>query len=502
MRAHDAYDELLRRAREEALLEDCEAFLGWDEETYMPRGGAEHRAAQHALVAGILHARAVDPRVGELLAAVEVSDLVADPLGPPAVNVRQWRRTYDRLRRLPRELVEEEARVTTLAQQAWADARRAAEFATFRPWLERVLVLKREQAGALGGPVPYDALLEEYEPGLTGEAVATLLEGLRRELVPLVQAIAGARRRPGPALLQGDYPTELQAALGEAAAAALGFDLTRGRLDVAVHPFCTRLGPDDCRLTTRYDPHDFQEGFFTILHEAGHGLYEQGLEAAHYGTPMGEAASLGLHESQARLWENLVGRDRAFWEHFFPLARRTFPDVLGDVPLDAFHLAVNAVGPTPLRVRADEVTYNLHILVRFNLERALLSGDLPASDLPAAWAEQYRQTLGVVPTDDAEGCLQDGHWASGMIGYFPTYAVGNVYAASLLGRAAAEVGGLPEAFARGDFSGLLDWLREHVHRHGQRYPAARLVELAAGQPPGPGPLVRLLAAKYRELYGL
>jgi carboxypeptidase Taq len=499
MDARTAYTELLDRAREEALLEGCQSLLFWDEETYLPRRGAEHRAAQHALLAGVLHARSADPRVGELLAAVEGSGLAADPLSPPAVNVREWRRTHDRRRRVPRSLVEEQARVTTLAQQAWADARRSANFAPFRPWLERVVALERAEAAALGGP-PYDALLQEYEPGLTGDAVAVLLEELRRELMPLVQLIADSPRRPDPGLLAGDYPAAQQAAFGEGVAAALGFDFRRGRLDVAVHPFCTRLGPWDCRLTTRYELHDFSEGLFTILHEAGHGLYEQGLDPDHFGTPMGEAASLGLHESQARLWENLVGRDRAFWEHFLPRARHAFR--LADVPADTFLLAVNAVRPTPVRVRADEVTYNLHILVRFTLERALLSSELPVADLPAAWAEEYRRTLGIVPADDAEGCLQDGHWASGMIGYFPTYALGNVYAAQLFVGAARDVGDLPAAFARGDFSGLLGWLRERVHRHGQRHPAARLVERATGAPPGPGPLVSLLRSRYGELYGL
>jgi carboxypeptidase Taq len=502
MRAQAAYDELLRRAREEALLESSAALLGWDEETYMPRGAAGHRAAQLALLAGLSHARAVDPRVGELLAEVEGSDLVADPLAPAAVNVREWRRLYDRAVRLPRSLVEEIARVTTLAQQEWAAARREADFAPFRPWLERVLHLKRCEAQSLGGATLYDALLEEYEPGITTAEVAQLLGALRRDLVPLVRAIAGAPTRPDAGLLCRAYPVERQKSFGAAAAAALGFHFLRGRLDVATHPFCTGLGPADCRLTARYHEHDFSEGFFTILHEAGHGLYEQGLDAAHWGTPMGEAASLGLHESQSRLYENLVGRSRAFWQHFFPLARRTFPEALGEVAPDDFHRAVSAVRPSLVRMRADEVTYNLHILVRFELERALLSGHLPAADLPAAWAEAYDRHLGLTPGDDAEGCLQDGHWASGLIGYFPTYTLGNVFAAQLFARADADLGGLERPFARGDFGGLLGWLRERVHSQGQRYPAARLIAHATGSAPDPAPLVRSLRARYGELYGL
>jgi carboxypeptidase Taq len=502
MRAQAAYDELVRRAREESLLESCAALLGWDEETYMPRAGAAHRAAQLGLLAGLVHERAVDPRVGELLAEVEGSELMRDPLAPAAVNVREWRRLYGRAVRLPRPLVEEIARTTTLAQQEWAAARRAADFAAFRPWLERVFLLKRREAEALGGPSLYDALLEEYEPGITAAEISTLLEGLRRELVPFVEAIGAAPGRPDVALLHRAYPVERQKSFGSAAAAALGFDFQRGRLDVATHPFCTRLGPEDCRLTARYDENDFSEGFFTILHEAGHGLYEQGLDAAHHGTPLGEAASLGLHESQSRLYENLVGRSRGFWRHFFPLARRAFPEALAGVTPDAFHFAVNAVRPSLIRVQADEVTYNLHILIRFELERALLSGDLPAADLPAAWAEAYRRHLGITPADDAEGCLQDGHWASGLVGYFPTYTLGNAFAAQLFARADADLGGLEENFAKGDFAGLLGWLRARVHCQGQRYPAARLVEVATGSPPDPFPLVKSLHTRYGEEYGL
>jgi carboxypeptidase Taq len=501
MRAQAAYDELVRRAREEALLDSCAALLGWDEDTYMPPAGAGHRAAQLALLAGLSHDRAVDPRVGDLLAEVEGSELVRDPHSPAAVNVREWRRLYDRATCRPRALVEEIARTATLAQQEWAAARRAGDFGRFRPWLERMLSLKRREAEALGGRSLYDALLEEYEPGATGREVAALLAALRVELGPLVEAVAGSGRRPAP-VLSREYPVEVQKAFGAAAGEALGFDFARGRLDEAVHPFCTSLGPGDCRLTSRYRAGDFTEGFFTILHEAGHGLYEQGLDPAHAGTPMGEAASVALHESQSRLYENLVGRSRPFWTYFFPRARQAFPAALGGVSPEAFHFAVNEVRPTPVRARSDEVTYNLHILVRFELEQALLSGDLPAADLPAAWAEGYRRHLGIEPADDVEGCLQDGHWASGLVGYFPTYALGNVIAAQLFARADADLGGVGPAFARGDFAGLLGWLRERVHRQGQRYPAGPLVELATGKPPGPGPLVHYLRAKYGELYRL
>ncbi|HEX5270731.1 MAG TPA: carboxypeptidase M32 [Gemmataceae bacterium] len=503
MRPEIAYAELIRRTREQSLLASCAELLGWDEDTYMPPAGGDHRAAQLALLAGLQHARETDPALGDLLAAVEGSSLVADPESAPAVNVREIRRTYDRQTRLPRHLVEELAGAASLAEHAWAEARRAADFAHFRPWLEKVIRLKQREAESLALTAdPYDSLLDGYEPGARADELVVLFDALRRELVPLVNALAYAPRRPGPACLRGPFPVERQRAFGEAVAAGVGFDFRRGRLDTTTHPFFSPLGPGDCRITTRFSEQSFCDGLFAILHEVGHGLYEQGLPAEHAGTPLGEASSLGLHESQARLWENAVGRSRAFWRHFLPAARAAFPGPLAGVSLDEFHFAVNAVEPTLIRVGADEVTYNLHILIRFELERALLSGDLAGRDLPGAWEEAYRHYLGVVPPDDAAGCLQDGHWAAGMFGYFPTYTLGNVFAAQLMARAREELGDLDEAFARGDFGALLGWLREKVYREGGRYSASRLIERVTGSPPDQRPLVEGLRAKYGQLYAI
>ena len=503
MHPRAAYEELIRQVRQEALLDSCAALLAWDEETYMPLGGAEHRGRQMALLAGLCHDRATDPRLDELLASVEQSDLVSDPLSPEAVNVREIRRLYRRAVRLPRGLVEELARVTSMAQVEWAVARRRADYKHFRPWLEQVLRLKRREAESLGSDtVLYDALLEEYEPAARSRDLAVLFEELRRALVPLVAALSQAPRQPNTSLLHREFPLDRQHEFAQAAAAAIGFDFERGRLDTAAHPFFITIGPSDCRLCTRYNRHDFSAGFFATLHEAGHGLYEQGLAAEYHGTPMGNAVSLGVHESQARLWENVIGRSRPFWQHFFPLARRMFPVALGDARPEDFYFAVNCVRPSFIRVEADEVTYNLHILIRFELEQALLTGDLPAADLPSAWNETYRRHLGITPRDDAEGCLQDGHWASGLIGYFTTYTLGNLIAAQLFERATANLGDLSEPFSRGDFSPLLDWLRDRVHRHGSRYPAPRLIEQATGTSHDHRPLLRGLQRKYAKLYDL
>ena len=503
MRADQAYDELLRWVREETLLTTVEALLDWDEETYMPAGGVENRSEQLALVAGLLHERGTDPRLGELLAAVERSDLLADPGGPVAVNVRELRREYDRFVRLPRTLVQDVARTTALAQKAWASARGASDFARFQPWLERIVALKRAEAECVGyADEPYDALLEDYEPGLRSAVVARLFDALRRELVPLAERIVGARRQPDPAVLRRHFPRDRQRRFGETVAAEVGFDFARGRMDLGVHPSCIAMGPGDCRITLRFDDRDFAGGLLTILHEVGHGLYEQGLDPEHYGTPMGEVASVGMDESQARFWENRVGRDRRFWDYFYPRARDLFPESLGDVPAEEFHFAINRVAPSLIRMHADEVTYNLHAMIRFDLERALISGSLAVADLPDAWSAAYRETLGIVPRTDAEGCLQDGHWSDGMIGYFPTYTLGDVFAAQLFACAELELGSLAEQFGRGEFGALRQWLGWRVHQQGGRHPSARLIEVVTGSPPDHRPLVRQLKAKYEALYDI
>ena len=493
----------MQRVREEATLASIEALLEWDEETRMPAGAVEGRSEQLALLAGLLHERGTDPRLGELLDEVEGSPLLADPMSPAAVNVRELRREYQRSVRLPRKLVQDLARTTAMAQRAWAGARAAADFARFRPYLERIVELKRAEAHCVGfAREPYDALIEDYEPGITSAIVARLFDALRRELVPLAARIEGAARRPDVGVLRRAVPVEGQLAFGERVAARVGFDFARGRLELGVHPCCTSLGPGDCRIGLRFDLRDFAGGILTVLHEVGHGLYEQGLDPAHYGAPIGEAASVGMDEAQARLWENRVGRSRGFWHHFLPEARKRFPDALGDVRLDEFHAAVNRVAPSLVRVHADEVTYNVHVMIRFELERALVSGDLPAGDLPGAWNDACARYLDVRPANDAEGCLQDGHWADGLIGYFPTYTLGDVFAAQLFARAGEELGDLEEAFGRGEFGDLVRWLGASIYRQGGRHPSARLIEVVTGSPPDHRPLIAALRARYDQLYGL
>lgn len=497
----EVYDELVNRSKEAALFDSCISLLNWEEQTMMPPGGVEHRGNQLALLAGQAHERRSNPRVGELLARLENSDLTIDPLSVSAVNVREIRRDFDRATRLPRELVEEIARTTSTAQHVWIKARKESNYPSFAPWLERIIALKVRQADALGiGNCRYDSLLDEFEPGATTRTLSDLFADLKDNLVALVGEIAGSARQPDGAILRREFPVDRQRIFGESAAAAIGFDFHQGRLDNSAHPFCSGIGPGDCRMTTRYNSNQFNEAFFGILHEAGHGLYEQGLDQQHYGTPMGQPVSLGVHESQSRLWENLVGRSHGFWRCFFPRARQMFPAALRDVSLDDFHFAVNRVSRSLIRVESDEATYNLHVLIRFELEQALLSHDLPVRDLPSAWNEKYRHYLDVVPPNDAAGCLQDIHWSTGTFGYFPTYTLGNVYAAALFNRADEELGALDEQFARGEFAPLLEWLRDKVHRQGRRYRPASLVETVTDRAVHQAPLLRSLRSKFGCLY--
>jgi carboxypeptidase Taq len=498
-----AYADLIQRFKEFSLLGSCSSVLGWDERTYMPREGAAHRAEQMALLARFAHETLTAARIGRLLNELEGSELVRDGESPSAVNVREIRRIHDRAAKLPRRLVEELARTTTQAEGVWQEARSKSDFVAFQPWLEKIVGLKREEAEAVGfEESPYDALLDEYEPGATTREVAQVFAALRKELTPLLGEILDSRRAPNRDLLHREFPISRQEEFGREAAQAIGFNFEAGRLDKTTHPFCSGIGPGDCRITTRYNPRFFNESFFGILHEAGHGIYEQGLDHEHVGTPMGSAASLGIHESQSRLWENQVGRSRPFWEHFFPRACKAFPEAFRRVSLEDFLFAINDVQPSLIRVEADEATYNLHIILRFELEQALVSGDLAPRDVPGAWNEKFHQSFGLTPPNDTQGCLQDIHWSMGGLGYFPTYTLGNLYAAQFMERARRDASGLEDDFRRGDFGRLKNWLNVRIHRQGQRWRAPDLCRQVTGRTLNHKPLLSYLRGKYAPLYGI
>jgi carboxypeptidase Taq len=497
-----AYQELIRRFKEWSLLSSCAAVLGWDERTNMPPKGSSHRAEQMAILARMAHEMLTAPALGSLLDDVERSEIVREKESDAAVNVREIRRVRDRAVKLPKELVEELARVTTRAQQIWQEARQANDFASFAPWLERIVYLKRQEAQAVGfRDVPYDALLDEYEPGATTAQTRRLFAELCSEVVPLVGKIVASRQRPHQEILQGDFPIEDQKAFGRAAASAIGFDFEAGRLDETAHPFCSGTGPGDCRITTRYNPRHFNDAFFGTLHEAGHGIYEQGLKAQEYGTPLGSPVSLGIHESQSRLWENQVGRSQAFWQYFYPKAQKVFR-ALANVTLDDFYFAINAVQPSYIRVEADEVTYNLHVVMRFELEQSLISGDLKPADVPGAWNERFEKYFQLEPATDKIGCLQDIHWSMGGLGYFPTYTLGNLFAAQFMEQARNDLGGLEADFRKGEFGQLKHWLNEKIHDPGQRYRADELCRRVTGRPLVHQPFLNYLSGKYAPLYQL
>jgi carboxypeptidase Taq len=498
-----ALDELCTLARQAALLESIEAVLGWDERTYMPTAAGEYRAEQMTFISGQVHRRRTDPRIGELLAFLAGSDVTKEPHSDAATTIRQLQRDYDKRVKLPQALVEELTRASVLGQQAWVKARKGNDFASFAPHVEKLYGLKRQQAECLGyRDHPYDALLDDFEPGAKTNEVATVLAALRDELAPLVQAIMQSGKRAPVELLSRHYPRDAQEAFGKAAAAAIGFDFQRGRLDVTHHPFCSGMGPHDCRITTRYDETFFPSAFFGILHEAGHGIYDQGLRPEQFGLPPGTYLSLGIHESQSRMWENLVGRSRAFWRRCFPQLAKAFPAALAGVTPEEWFWAINNVQPSLIRVEADEATYNLHIIIRFELEQSLLTGDLPVKDLPGAWREKYQKYLGIEPPTDADGCLQDIHWSAALIGYFPTYSLGNLYASQFFEQADRDLGGMDEQLARGEFAPLKDWLQRNIHQRGQCYSAAELVQLVTGQPLSHAPLMRHLRGKLGPLYGV
>lgn len=496
MDTQNLYQELVQRYRDKVMLDSVAGLIGWDERTMMPEKGSAHRAEQMAVLAKIGHEKLTSPRIGELLGQLEGTELTKNPDADEAVNLREIRRLYDRAVKMPARLVEELARTVTRAQNVWQEARAKNDFPSFAPWLEKIVALKREEAQAVGyKESPYDALLEEYEPGATAREITAVFRDLQNDLVPLVQQVL-ARPQPDGAFLTRDFPVERQKILCESLATAVGFDPRAGRLDTTVHPFCSGIGPGDCRITTRYQPHHFSQGFFGVLHEAGHGMYELGLPAEHFGTPRGSAVSLGIHESQSRLWENQIGRSLPFWKHFFPRTQQMFPAALDDVRLEEFHRAINTVANSYIRVDADELTYNLHIILRFELEQALIAGDLPTGEVPGAWNEKFTKMFSLTPPDDARGCLQDIHWSMGGLGYFPTYTLGNLYAAQFMEKMRQDLPGLDEELERGNFRPVNHWLNEKIYQPGGRYRAGRLCEVVTGRPLSHRPFVLYLREKF------
>lgn len=494
-----AYSRLLPHLQQLRRLSGAMSLLGWDQEVTMPPGGGRARAGHRSALAGIIHEKLVDGELGRLL-----DDLDAATITDPVVqaNVRETRRQRDRAAHLPAALVRDQAEAAALAHGEWVRANRDGDWQRFAPHLARLVALKRQEADALQiGDEPYDALLDDYEPGIRVATLLPLMAALRAALTAQLERL-GPRLSGAATALAGAFALDRQDELSRRILVAIGFDFDRGRLDTSAHPFTESMGHGDVRITTRHNTDNLLSGLFSTLHEAGHALYEQGLPPEHADTPAGQTASLGIHESQSRLWENFVGRSLPFCRWLAPLLQEIFPEQLTGIAAEDVYRAVNTVAPGPIRIEADEVSYNLHIILRLEIERALISGELTAAAVPSLWREKALEYLGLSLTDDRIGPLQDIHWCTGSFGYFPTYTLGNLYAAMFWQAVRRDLPALDQALAAGDFADLLAWLRRRIHRRGNLVTAAALCREVTGSDLDASYFVAYLESKYGELGGI
>lgn len=491
-------------------INSAAAVLSWDQETYMPAGGGEARAEQIAVLQGIAHEKLVSSDVQALLsqwvdpATGQAAEQPGDSWDEPSRSLlREIWRDFSRAKKLPLDFVVTLSRECSLAQQVWVEARAQNKFSMFLPNLRTVLDLKREEAQYLGYEAsPYNALLDVYEPGATIAELQPVFATLKARLVPLLKKITESRVQIDDRILHHSYDQTRQLEFGRLVLTAMGYDFKRGRLDLSAHPFTTSFHPTDVRVTTRVHEQELQSCLFSCIHEGGHGLYDQGLDQQHFGTPLGDSVSLGIHESQSRLWENCVGRSRPFWSFFYPVLQQTFHEQLRGVDVEQFYAAINHVKPSLIRVEADELTYNLHIMLRFEIEQDLIEGKTQPNDLPAIWNRKMEEYLGLVPPTDAEGVLQDVHWSFGSFGYFPTYTLGNLYSVQFFEQAKLEIPHLEEEIAAGQLMSLRRWLEQKIHRWGRMFTPAHLAERVTGSTINPEPFLQYVEKKYGELYQL
>ncbi len=497
----DKFRRLQTLLGEIADFSAASSLLHWDQQTYMPPGGAEARAMQISTLQKTVHQRFTSDEIGRLLDDLEKELAGADYDSFEASLVRVTRREYTRLRKIPAELVARLAKATALGHMAWEKARETSDFAVFQPHLEEIVDLTVQKAEALGYQDRiYDALLDEFEPEMKTAQVEALFEEMKEGLIPLVRAIADRQGAVDDAFLRQEFDEDKQWEFGIEVITRLGFDFQRGRQDTAAHPFTTSFSTGDVRLTTRLFRNNLLPALFGSIHEAGHGMYEQGIDRSLERTPLCNGASLSVHESQSRMWENIVGRSRGFWAFWLPRLQEYFPQLEG-VSLDAFYRAINRVEPSFIRVEADEVTYNLHIFLRFEVENLLVEGKVRVADLPELWNAKMEEYLGIRPGNDAEGVLQDVHWSGGMIGYFPTYSLGNLLAAQFYNRAVADHPDIPAQIEKGEFGTLLQWMREKIHKEGAKYTPTELVERVTGGPMRTEPFLTYIREKYAQIYG-
>ncbi len=476
-----------------ARLGSATAMLGWDQEVNLPPKAQVYRGDVQAQLAGELHKLSTGKKFVELITELRSPASMKSLSTDEQVIVREVWRDVEQAIKLPKEFVEEFTKLTSKAFSVWAEAREKSDFTIFHPVLEGIITMCRQQADFLGfEDSPYDALLDQYEPGLTSKKVVQLFMPLGIELAELIKH---ARANP-PSLPKATYDLEVQKKLNYKVASDLGYDLEAGRIDTSLHPFTIGIHPSDVRITTRYNENDFWEALGCTIHETGHALYEQGLPFREFGTPLCEAVSLGVHESQSRIWENFVGKSRVFVDYLYPiLSKSALSKQVAQYSPDELYAWLNRVQPNFIRVESDEVTYNLHIVLRFEIEKALMEGELEAKDIPTVWNQKMKQYLDLEVKDDALGCLQDIHWSHGTLGYFPTYTLGNLYAAQLYHKIKNDIPDLEKDFARGDFKPFLAWLRREIHAHGRRYQPEELLERATGEPLNPNYLIEHLKSK-------
>lgn len=494
--------ELSKFAR---TLQGITYLLDWDQETYMPPGAAPFRAEQSKIMAGIIHKEKTGRKFANALSKLidlPKGKIKAKDLSPEQISaLKEWRRDYLHDTALPSKFVEEFAKVTSQAINAWRTAKKDNAFQQFAPYLDRIVSLNRKKADLLGYKEhPYDALLDIYEPDMTTREVTEVFSKLRNHLTPLIKKMA--KQPIDDQFLFGKWGQEKQMAFSHQLLDALGYDRSKGRVDFSSHPFSSSSHPTDSRITTRIHPTALMSNIFAILHEAGHSLYEMGLPQDSYGSPLGEARSLGVHESQSRWWETRIGLSKPFWQYFFPLLKETFKGQLDHITLDNFYRAINKVEPSFIRIEADEVTYPIHVIVRFELEKALIEGSLNVRDLPAAWNGKMEEYLGIIPGSHSEGCLQDIHWSMGAFGYFPTYTLGNLYAAHLFEAFAKDHPDWEKQVSSGELGFIKTWLSDKIYQHGRRYTTQELLLNATGKPFSANAYLKYLEKKYGAIYRL
>jgi carboxypeptidase Taq len=477
-------------------------LIQWDQQTYMPHGGSLGRSHQLSALSKVAHLKFTSPEVGQLLEDLKPYARTLDPDSDDARLIKVTSRRYNQRVKVPVEWVAEFARVTGEAHNVWEHARAKSDFASFQPYLKRIVEMRREYAGFFQ-PYDhiYDPLLDEFEPGMKTSDVQEIFAWLRPRQVALIQAIA-KRPQVDDSFLHQPFAERAQWDFGVEVITRFGYDWERGRQDKAAHPFTQGMGTGDVRITTRFLPDYLPSALFSTTHESGHALYEMGIDAKLDRTPLGTGASLAVHESQSRMYENLISRSLDFWMCFYPRLQQYFPTQLGNVSLEKFYAGINKVAPSFIRVEADEATYNLHIMLRLELEIALIEGKVEVADLPQVWNDSMREYLGITPPNDAQGVLQDVHWSSGYLGYFSTYALGNLIAAQLWELVNQDIPNLPEQIRKGEFTELTGWMQEKVHRHGAKFEPQELVQRITGSKIDPAPYLRYLTEKYSKIYGL